>query len=63
LSALLAPLFAFMLQNVSGGAAQSELQQYQTTFVPLLVGVGIALLLTLFLKETGAIQKKYGAIK
>jgi MFS family permease len=53
LSALLAPLFAWVLQNVSGGSAQRELQHYQTTFVPLLYGVGVAILLTLLLKETG----------
>jgi sugar phosphate permease len=54
LSALLAPLFAWFLQNVSGGVEQRELQHYQTTFVPLLYGVGIAMLLTLLLKETGS---------
>ena len=53
MSALLAPLFAWMIQNLSGGSAQRELQHYQTTFVPLLAGVGIAMLLTLLLKETG----------
>jgi len=50
---LLAPLFAWILQNVSG-AGQAELQNYQTTFVPLLYGVGIAMLLTVLLKETGS---------
>jgi hypothetical protein len=30
-----------------------ELQHYQATFVSLLYGVAIAILLTLFLKETG----------
>ncbi len=54
LSALLAPVFAWVLQNVSGDAGQRELQHYQTTFVPLLYGVGIAMLLTLLLKETGS---------
>jgi MFS family permease len=53
LSALLAPLFAWILQNVSG-AEQTELQHYQTTFVPLFYGVGVAMLLTLLLKETGS---------
>jgi MFS family permease len=52
-SALLGPVFAFVLQNVSGGAAQMELQHYQTTFASLLYGVAIAILLTLLLKETG----------
>jgi MFS family permease len=53
LSALIAPSIAWILQILPGDAAQSELQQYQTTFVPLLCGVGIAFLLTLQLKETG----------
>lgn len=54
LSALLAPLFAWVLQNVSGDAGQRELQHYQSTFVPLLYGVAVAILLTLLLKETGS---------
>jgi MFS family permease len=53
-SALLAPVFSRILQNVSGGAAERELQHYQATFVPLLYGVAIAIVLTLFLKETGS---------
>jgi glycerol uptake facilitator-like aquaporin len=30
-----------------------RLEHYQTSFAPLLVGVAIAVVLTLFLKETG----------
>jgi hypothetical protein len=30
-----------------------ESQHYQTAFLPLLFGVGIAVILCLFLKETG----------
>ncbi len=52
-SALLGPVFGWILQRASGGAAQMELQHYQSTFVPLLYGVAIAILLTLLLKETG----------
>jgi len=52
-SALLGPVFGWMLQRASGGAAQMELQHYQSTFLPLLYGVAIAILLTLLLKETG----------
>src|SRR5204862_6413621 len=52
-SALLGPVFGWILQNVSGGGARMELQHYQSTFVPLLFGVAIAVLLTLLLKETG----------
>ena len=52
-SALLGPVFASMLMTVSGGAAQMTLEHYQTAFVALLYGVGVAIVLTLLLKETG----------
>lgn len=52
-SALLGPVFGWILQRVSGGAAKMELEHYQSTFTPLLYGVAIALMLTLLLKETG----------
>jgi hypothetical protein len=52
-SALLGPVFARALHVVSGGAARMKLEHYQTTFQPLLYGVGLALLLALLLKETG----------
>jgi MFS family permease len=59
LSALLGPVFGWILQSVSQGSAQLDLQHFQTTFRPLLVGVAIAILLTFFLKETGqAVQEK-----
>lgn len=52
-SALLGPVFAGLLYRISGGAAQMELAHYQEAFVPLLVGVAIAIVLALMLKETG----------
>jgi MFS family permease len=52
-SALLGPVFGWTLQRVSGGAAQMELEHYQTAFEPLLYGVAIAIVLCLLLKETG----------
>lgn len=60
LSALLGPIFGWILQSASGGAERMELQHFQTTFSPLLYGVGVAVLLTLlFLKETGtAVREK-----
>jgi len=58
-SALLGPVFGWLLQQVSGGAEQMEIEHYQTAFRPLLYGVVIAVILTLLLKETGpAIRKK-----
>jgi MFS family permease len=52
-SALLGPVFAWILTSVSGGAARMSLEHYQTAFEPLLYGVGLAIVLTLLLKETG----------
>jgi MFS family permease len=52
-SALLGPVFGWVLLAVSGGAATMTLEHYQTAFEPLLYGVAIAMVLTLFLKETG----------
>jgi hypothetical protein len=52
-SALLIPVFGWALARISGGAAQMELEHYQSAFEPLLYGVGLAILLTFFLKETG----------
>lgn len=52
-SALLAPVFGRLLQRSSGGSATLEFQDYQKAFLPMLFGVGIAIVLCLFLKETG----------
>jgi hypothetical protein len=52
-SAVLTPVFGWILLNVGGGATPMKLEHYQTTFAPLLAGVGIAIVLTFFLKETG----------
>ena len=52
-SALLGPVFGRILHSVSGGAASMSLEHYQTAFEPLLYGVALAIVLTLFLKETG----------
>ena len=52
-SALLIPVFGGILARVGGEGAQLEIGHYQTTFVPLLYGVGVAVILAFFLKETG----------
>jgi MFS family permease len=52
-SALLGPVFGWLLVTVSGGAARMNMEHYQTAFEPLLYGVGLAIVLTLLLKETG----------
>jgi MFS family permease len=53
-SALLGPVFAWILVRVSGGAPSISFEQYQTAFEPLLYGVAIAIVLTFFLEETGS---------
>ena len=58
-SALLGPVFGWVLQTVSGGASRLDVGHFQTTFTPLLYGVAIAVVLTLLLKETGpAVREK-----
>jgi MFS family permease len=52
-SALLGPVFGWLLVHVSGGAAAMKLGHYQVAFAPLMYGVAAAILLTLILKETG----------
>jgi MFS family permease len=52
-SALLGPVFGWLLVAGSGGAGALGLEHYQAAFEPLLYGVGLAIVLTLFLKETG----------
>jgi MFS family permease len=52
-SALLGPVFGWILMSVGGGAPQMTLEHYQTAFEPLLYGVGLAIVLTLLLRETG----------
>jgi MFS family permease len=57
-SALLGPVFGWILLSVSGGAATMTLDHYQTAFEPLLYGVGLAIVLTLLLKETGPVVSR-----
>jgi MFS family permease len=52
-SALLGPVFAGLLERASAGAADRGLAHYQSAFSPMLAGVGLAIMLTLILKETG----------
>jgi len=59
-SALLGPVFGGILRRVAGGAERMSLEHYQTAFEPLLYGVGVAILLTLALKETGSAVRRPG---
>ena len=51
-SALLGPMFAARLMRISGGGERA-LGDYQATFMPMLIGIALAILLTLLLRETG----------
>ena len=51
-SALVGPVLAEMLTRASAGG-ERELGHYQVAFEPLLWGVALAVVLTLFLRETG----------
>jgi MFS family permease len=57
-SALLGPVFASILLLVSGGAPRMSESHYQTTFQPMLYGVALAIVLVLFLKETGPAARR-----
>ena len=57
-SALLGPVFAGRLVRGSGGAPTMEIGHYQGAFTPLLYGVGLAIILTLFLRETGPAARR-----
>jgi MFS family permease len=61
-SALLAPVFGRLLVRASGGASTMDAQDYQAAFLPLLFGVVIAILLCLFLKETGPAARRVNAL-
>jgi sugar phosphate permease len=61
-SALLGPVFGRILSTVSGGAERMTLEHYQTGFEPLLYGIGLAIVLTLFLKETGPAARRVASV-
>ena len=61
-SALAGALFGIIMSNISGGD-QPRLEQYQTTFQPLLFGVALALVLTFGLRETGPAMRLPAAIE
>jgi MFS family permease len=52
-SALLGPVFAGSLRSAAGGADVMSLGHYQQAFLPLVYGVALSVVLTLFLRETG----------
>jgi MFS family permease len=57
-SALLGPVFGARLVEMPEGDTGLALAHYQAGFKPLLYGIFVALVLTLFLKETGPATRK-----
>jgi MFS family permease len=59
-SALLSPVFGSRLARLSEGTETMTLEHYQAGFKPLIYGVILVLVLTCFLKETGAAVQRKG---
>jgi MFS family permease len=57
-SALLSPVFGARLVEMPEGNTNLALAHYQAGFQPLLYGIVIALILTIFLRETGPASRK-----
>jgi MFS family permease len=57
-SALLGPIFGARLVNLPEGDTSLALAHYQAGFQPLLYGIVVALILTVFLRETGPAGRK-----
>jgi MFS family permease len=57
-SALLGPVFGARLVELPEGDTSLALAHYQAGFKPLLYGIIVALILTVFLKETGPTNRK-----
>lgn len=57
-SALLGPVFAWSLTRLSDESGQMDHSDYQLAFLPLLLGVVLAIILTTKLKETGSAVSK-----
>ena len=61
-SALLGPVFGSLLVRVRGVPRRDDLGHYQAAFQPLMFGVVLAIVLTLFLKETGPAARSVDVI-
>ncbi len=63
-SALLGPVFGWILLTVSADAEGRTLEHYQAAFQPMLYGLALAIVLTLLLKETGpAVSPRPAAVR
>jgi MFS family permease len=57
-SALLGPVFGARLVEMPEDDTSLALAHYQAGFQPLLYGIAVALILTVFLRETGPASRK-----
>jgi hypothetical protein len=57
-SALLGRVFGRLHRQLAPEAPKMELANYQTAFAPLILGVTVAIVLTMFLKETGSAVRR-----
>jgi MFS family permease len=57
-SALLSPVFGSRLVKLADDSGELSLKDYQSGFQPLLYGVGLAIILTFVLRETGPAGRK-----
>jgi len=60
ISAVMGPAFGWMLQWAAGGTPHRTLGHYQLGFQPLLYGVAVAVILCMFLRETGPAAQRAG---
>jgi MFS family permease len=56
-SALLGPIFGARLARLSEGQGSMTLEDYQSGFASMLYGIGLAIVLTWFLRETGPAEQ------
>jgi hypothetical protein len=57
-SALLGPVFGWLLIEVAAGGEALRLEHYRTAFQPMLYGVALAVALTVILRETGPAARR-----
>lgn len=60
-SAMMGQIFGWLLLTVSHGSGKLMITDYRMTFGPLLFGLIVAIIMTLFLQETGHSRARHGS--